>query len=87
VAKLPRLPSEYFLENFVITTAGVTSAPALRLAIDVLGAERVLFAADYPYEDDSEAVAFIKNTPLTDGARALIAHKNAERLLGLEGDD
>ena len=47
VDKLPKLPSEYFLDNFVITTAGVTSMPALRLCLDVLGVDRILFAADF----------------------------------------
>ncbi|MBR0755265.1 amidohydrolase [Bradyrhizobium jicamae] len=83
VTKLPRLPSEYFHENFVITTAGVTSMPALRLSIDVLGADRILFAADYPYEDDAEAVRFLDGAALTDQERKLISHQNAERLFGL----
>lgn len=83
VNKLPRLPSEYFLDNFVITTAGVTSMPALRLSIDVLGAERILFAADFPYEDDAEAVRFLKQAALTSKQRDLISHGNAERLFGL----
>jgi 5-carboxyvanillate decarboxylase len=83
VEKLPRLPSEYFLENFVITTAGVTSMPALRLSIDVLGAERILFAADFPYEDDAEAVRFLNDAELTPRERKLIAHENAERLFEL----
>ena len=83
VDKLPRLPSEYFLDNFVITTAGVTSMPALRLSIDVLGAERILFAADFPYEDDAEAVRFLEGTALTERERELIAYENAERLFAL----
>jgi 2,3-dihydroxybenzoate decarboxylase len=83
VTKLPRLPSEYFLDNFVITTAGVTSMPALRLSLDVLGAERILFAADFPYEDDAEAVRFLAQAALTPGERELISHGNAERLFGL----
>jgi 5-carboxyvanillate decarboxylase len=83
VSKLPRLPSEYFLQNFVITTSGVTSVPALQLAIEVLGAERVLFAADYPYEDDSEAVEFIRKAPLGSRERDLIAYRNADQLFGL----
>ncbi|HEY4986029.1 MAG TPA: amidohydrolase family protein [Bradyrhizobium sp.] len=82
VDKLPRLPSEYFLDNFVITTAGVTSMPALRLSIDVLGVERILFAADYPYEDDAEAVRFLDGATLTQQERELISHGNAERLFG-----
>ena len=83
MSKLPRLPSDYFLENFVITTAGVTSMPALRLSLDVLGAERILFAADFPYEDDAEAVRFLDGAAITQDERELIAHGNAERLLGL----
>ncbi|WP_316195213.1 amidohydrolase family protein [Bradyrhizobium sp. SZCCHNRI3052] len=83
VEQLPRLPSEYFLDNFVITTAGVTSMPALRLSIDVLGAERILFAADFPYEDDAEAVRFLEEAALTQRERELIAYQNAERLFAL----
>ena len=83
VTRLPRLPSEYFLDNFVITTAGVTSMPALRLSIDVLGAERILFAADFPYEDDAEAVRFLDGATLTQHERDLISHENAQRLFGL----
>jgi 2,3-dihydroxybenzoate decarboxylase len=83
VEKLPRLPSEYFLDNFVITTAGVTSMPALRLSLDVLGAERILFAADFPYEDDVEAVRFLDEATISERERALISHQNAERLFAL----
>lgn len=80
---LGRLPSECFKDQFVITTAGVTSMPALRLSIEVLGAERVLFAADYPYEDDAEAVSFLRSADLTDVERELISAGNAERVFGL----
>ena len=83
VEKLTRLPSDYFLDNFVITTAGVTSAPALRLSIDVLGIERILFAADFPYEDDVEAVKFMDEVEIDDDQRAAILCGNAERLFGL----
>jgi 5-carboxyvanillate decarboxylase len=83
VAKLARLPSEYFRENFVITTAGVMSTPALRLSIDVLGVENIMFAADYPYEDDADGVRFIRKTELTEVERVAICSGNAERLFGL----
>jgi 5-carboxyvanillate decarboxylase len=77
VSRLPRLPSEYFLENFVITTSGVCSSPALRLSIEVLGLDRILFAADYPYESIQEAVTFMDGVDLTDDDRAKIYWKNA----------
>lgn len=83
IKPLPRMPSEYFLENFVITTAGVTSAPALRLSLEVLGPERVMFAADYPYEDARAAVDFLRSTDLDETTRARVAHRNAEAVFGL----
>jgi 5-carboxyvanillate decarboxylase len=83
VDKLARLPSEYFRDNFIITTAGVMSTPALRLSIDVLGVENIMFAADYPYEDDADGVRFIRETELTEVERVAICSGNAERLFGL----
>lgn len=83
VKKMPHLPSEYFLENFVITTSGVTSHPALRHVMDVLGSERILFAADYPYESVAEAVHFMDTAPITQHERRLFYQINAERLFKL----
>ena len=83
VKKLPRLPSEYFLENFVITTSGVMSAPALRLSIEVLGVERIMFAADYPYESVAEGVQFMDTVDVTDAQRQAIYAGNAERVFKL----
>jgi 2,3-dihydroxybenzoate decarboxylase len=83
VPKMRLLPSEYFLRNFVITTAGVTAPPALRLAIDVLGVERILFAADYPYEDDAEACACLDSMELSEEHKRMIYADNAKRVFGL----
>ena len=85
VRELPKLPSQYFLDNFVITTAGVTSMPALRLCLDVLGAERILFAADFPYEDDGEAVRFMDGAAVTEDERRQIYETNACRVFKLKG--
>jgi 5-carboxyvanillate decarboxylase len=84
VEKLPKLPSQYFLDNFVITTAGVTSMPALRLCLDVLGVERILFAADFPYEDDAEAVRFMDGAAVTEDERKQIYETNAQRVFKLK---
>jgi len=72
-----KLPSEYFLDNFLITTAGVTSMPGLRLSLDVLGSERILFAADYSYEDDTAAVLFLDTAKVTEEERKQIYETNA----------
>jgi 2,3-dihydroxybenzoate decarboxylase len=83
VTKLARLPSEYFLQNFVITTSGVCSEPALKLSLEVLGADRILFAADYPYESVEEAVSFMDGADLSDDARGRIYWQNAARIFHL----
>ena len=83
VEELPRLPSEYFLDNFLITTSGVMSNPALKLALDVLGEDRIMFAADYPYESVTEGVTFLDNAPITERQREKIYAGNAERVFRL----
>jgi 5-carboxyvanillate decarboxylase len=84
VDKLSKLPSQYFLDNFVITTAGVTSMPALRLCLDVLGVQRILFAADFPYEDDAEAVRFMDGAEVSEDERRQIYETNARRVFKLK---
>jgi 5-carboxyvanillate decarboxylase len=84
VKKLPRLPSEYFLAHFVITTSGVMSAPALRLSLEVLGPERILFAADYPYESVPDSVAFMDGVDIPDAVRAAVYAGNARRVFKLD---
>jgi len=83
VKKMKRLPSEYFLDNFLITTSGVMSAPALKLSIEVLGVERIMFAADYPYESVTEGVQFMDTVDIPEEYRRLIYSGNAEKLFKL----
>ena len=83
VTRLPRLPSEYFRDNFVITTSGVTFEPALRLSLDALGVERILFAGDYPYEVVADGVKFMDGVKITEAERAKIYCENALRVFRL----
>jgi predicted TIM-barrel fold metal-dependent hydrolase len=73
-------PSEYLQRNFVITTAGIEDPAVLRFCIDKLGAERIMWAVDYPYQRMAPAAAFIEEAPLSNTERSLIAHANAERI-------
>jgi 2,3-dihydroxybenzoate decarboxylase len=82
--KLPKRPSEYFRENFYITTAGVTDLPVLKLGLDELGADRIMFAADFPYEDDAEAVRFMDGAAVTEEQRRKIYETNALRIFKLQ---
>jgi 5-carboxyvanillate decarboxylase len=73
-------PSEIFKRNIVVTTSGVEHAPALKYAIDVLGADNIMWAIDYPYEEMAPSVSFMNEVPLSEEDRAKIFHKNAERV-------
>ena len=58
--------------------------PATLIAtISILGADRILFATDYPLEDAEKAVSFIDNVPINDQDKAKICHLNAERVFSL----
>lgn len=76
-------PSEYFRRNFVITTSGIDDPDVLELALRAVGEENIMFAIDTPYEDSADAIAFLRDTPLTDAQRAGISHRTAERVFGL----
>lgn len=80
---LKRLPSEYIRNNIYVTTSGMNYWPQTRMAMEVMGGEHVLFAIDYPYEDNREAVAAIDAMPLNDIERSLLCHANAERVFKL----
>ena len=77
-------PSEYLRHNIFITTSGVCAHAPLQCAIAEIGADRILFAVDYPFEAMSEAKRFLETAPIADQDRASISHLNAERLLRIE---
>ena len=80
---LQKNPSQYFKENFYVTTSGMFWQPVLQFVSSVLGSDRILFAVDYPYESSEEAVQFIESLQMDDGDKERICHLNAEKLLRL----
>ncbi len=74
-------PSEYLRRNLFVTTSGVCDDAPLLCALSALGADHVLFATDYPYEDIRTATAFLAAAAVDEDDRAKISHINAERLL------
>jgi len=78
-----RVP-EYFRDNISITISGCLSNEALRCAIEMLGAGRIMFAMDYPYEPMAPACEFIENAAVDEHERELICYKNAAKMFGIE---
>jgi 2,3-dihydroxybenzoate decarboxylase len=81
--KLAKRPSQYVKENVLVATSGMCSAEPLNCTINALGYDRVMFAADYPFESVEEAGHFIDNVPLEEGVRNAICSDTAARLLKL----
>ena len=76
--------AEYLRENFYVTTSGNFCTTALVNVISVMGAERVLFATDYPYEHICEAADWFDRVGvISESDWAKIARGNAEQLLKL----
>ncbi len=74
---------EYFLSNFYITTSGFFSNETLNCALEVFGADKILFAIDYPYSTNEEGIEFLNSANLSKEDFEKISHKNAEKLLKL----
>jgi predicted TIM-barrel fold metal-dependent hydrolase len=51
--------------------------------LDVIGPDRILFAIDHPFGDNATGRRFLDEASISDDERAKIAHRNADRLLGL----
>ena len=75
--------AEYFRTNFYITTSAYFTAPPLLCALEVFGADRMLFAVDYPFSPNAAGRKMLDTAPISVNDLAKITHKNSERLLKL----
>lgn len=76
------LPSDYFRRNLYFTISGNFYEPALRCAIESVGADRILFGTDYPFESNDEASSFLEKANISEEDKRKICYENAQRLLG-----
>jgi predicted TIM-barrel fold metal-dependent hydrolase len=66
-----------------VTTSGNWYEPAFVCTLLAMGADRILWAIDWPYEANKTGMAFWEKISLNDIDREKIAHGNAERLMKL----
>src|ERR1039458_4337281 len=78
IGQLYRYPNVYFT-----TSHGVLDPVSIRR----LGAERLLFASDYPHGDPAENIEKVKRLEFSDEDEALVFGENVERLLNIDPDD
>ncbi len=79
--KCQRKPTDYLKDNFTMTTSGLFFQPAFLCCYLALGADRMAFSVDHPFEDGKIAVQFMEQTPICDSDKEKIYHLNAEKLL------
>lgn len=66
-----------------ITISGYTTTPPLLCALAVFGADRLMFASDYPFGDPVVHSRFLAEAPISPADRGKIACRNAQRLFRL----
>jgi 2,3-dihydroxybenzoate decarboxylase len=76
---LPR----YLSENFFLTTSGNFHTASLIGSILQVGADRILFSADYPFERITDASEWFDAVPISEADRLKIGRTNALELLRL----
>jgi gamma-resorcylate decarboxylase len=76
--------ADYFRENFYITTSGNFRTQALIDAILEIGADRILFSADWPFENIDHAAAWFDLATISEGDRHKIGRTNAWSLFQLD---
>ncbi len=81
VSKSMKKPSEYFKNNIWVNTSGNFHQPAVTCTYQALGADRMLFGADYPYEDMTKAVQNIEESLISEEDKEKIYYINSKKLL------
>lgn len=76
--------ADYFNENFYLTTSGNFRTQTLIDAILEIGADRILFSTDWPFENIDHAADWFDNTSISEADRKKIGRGNAQDLFKLQ---
>jgi 2,3-dihydroxybenzoate decarboxylase len=79
---LQRKVSDYLRENVYVTSSGMAWAPAIQFCQQVLGADRVMYAMDYPYQFEASEVVAMDNVGTEDDRRKFY-ELNARTVFGI----
>lgn len=77
---------EYFQNNFHITTSGNFRTQTLIDAMLEIGADRILFSTDWPFENVDHAAHWFDAASISEADRLKIGRTNAEKLFKLGGE-
>jgi 2,3-dihydroxybenzoate decarboxylase len=77
--------ADYFHENFFLTTSGNFRTQTLIDALLEVGADRILFSTDWPFENIDHAADWFDSTSISENDRQKIGRLNARALFKLDG--
>lgn len=80
---LSRTLTRTFQEHVYVTPSGMLTLPHFRFIYELMGAERILFSVDYPYQTLDGVKTFIESLPVSKAEKEAIAFRNAEHLLNI----
>ncbi|MEP6549355.1 MAG: amidohydrolase family protein [Gammaproteobacteria bacterium] len=75
--------SGYFKRNIYVTFSGVAWEPAIQFCKSTLGADRIMYAMDYPYQFQPEEVAAQDAMAMSAQDKKAFFQTNAEKVFGL----
>jgi predicted TIM-barrel fold metal-dependent hydrolase len=82
--KLQKPFIDYVRQNLYVTPSGMFSQNYLQRSVEIIGADRLLFSSDYPYQyrQGREARNFLEATELSISDKEKFAFANWEKLIG-----
>ena len=76
--------ADYLNENIWVTTSGQFHYPPLLCTMLQMGADRILFSTDYPFEEVCDASNWFDNCQISESDKRKIGRQNAIDLFGLK---
>jgi 5-carboxyvanillate decarboxylase len=75
--------SGYLKRNIYVTFSGMAWEPAIQFCKGTLGADRIMYAMDYPYQYQPDEVRIQDEMAMPIADKAAFFQKNAERVFNL----
>ena len=80
---LSRSITETYKSHVYVTPSGMLNLPHFEFIHKTLGADRIIYAVDYPYLTNTGARDFLEGLPISQEDKEKIAYRNVEALLRL----
>jgi 5-carboxyvanillate decarboxylase len=84
VHPLKRKASDYLRENFYYTSSGIGWIPPVMYVRDVIGADRMMYAMDYPWQFVSSEVGELEKMPIGEAGLKQFFEDNARKVFKID---